>query len=69
MDQSPNGIPNPITVIVATLVTRPHEMRAMIGNGLKQVAGMGLQALARRVAQNAPAEPEPRETPDKEEQR
>ncbi|OHB73597.1 MAG: hypothetical protein A2V70_01235 [Planctomycetes bacterium RBG_13_63_9] len=63
----PEGIPNPITIIVGTLLTRPHEMRAMIGNGLRQVAGLGLQALARRVAEQRTAqeqEPEPDKAPE-----
>lgn len=62
----PNGIPNPVTIFVATLVTRPHEIRPMIGNGLRQIASMGLQALARQVAQREPSEQAPQETPDKE---
>ncbi len=63
MDKPPEGIPNPITIIVGTLLTRPHEMRAMIGNGLRQVAGLGLQALARRVAEQRTAQ---EHEPDKE---
>lgn len=67
----PDGIPNPITVLVATLVTRPHEIRPMIGNGLRQIASMGLTAIARQVASGqspvAKPETEPESTTERKE--
>jgi hypothetical protein len=62
---SDNNQPNPIAVVLATALLNPRAVKPMLVEGLRQAAGIGLQALGKEIAQ-CDVVLEPQENPDKE---
>lgn len=58
--------PNPLTVFLATAILNPKAVKPMVAQGVRQAAGIGLQALGKEVAQCDLTFEVPRENPDKE---